>query len=393
MRIRAQLHLMAESDILAMVGNDKLAQIKMTDKSPMLRAYVIGHEGEARGRMIGVGNIVKKWFADAVEKLTDKIKIGLQLFHGHAATNDTAGRIPIGEVVGRRLVKIKDRLSSVVACWIYPDYRHLPLDVASIEADIDLRGDNKDSLYVADVNEISGIALGNSEVETPGFPGATLLGQLQAFAEKNDIKITLFEGGDMTLAELRKAVQEGKLKPTDIFEPEAIFADSLVSEQVKEKISNARGYDIRKFDDLTQEKASLAQKLKEVETKLGEKDGEIKTLRVEAAKSKVGSLFDSQKTERKLDEKQVKFIQNNLGKFAPENPDAIDKEFGSWLDAQVDEYTKIAEVLGIEVKAGGDNGGDKGDGGTGPAKDKSGGSPDSKYLDPAQNPMIKVDAD
>jgi hypothetical protein len=177
---------MADSEIMAMVPADKLADIKAKDGSPLIKAFVVGHEGEARGNLIGMGNVVKRWFRSAIEKLHEKIKGGLQLFHGHAATNDTAGRTPIGEVVGKKLMNVEDQLSTVVACWIYPDFRHLPLDVASIEADIDLRGDNTNSLYVADVGEISGIALGNSQIDTPGFPGATLLGQLQAFAQEKN---------------------------------------------------------------------------------------------------------------------------------------------------------------------------------------------------------------
>jgi len=392
MKIRAQLHMMAESEIAAMVGADKIAQIKLTDKSPMIKAFVVGHEGEARGNLIGVGNIVKRWFGDAIVKLFNKLTTGLQLFHGHAAnTNDTSGRIPIGEVVGKKLLNIKDRISSVVACYIYPDFRNLPLDVASIEADIDLRGDSKDSLYVADVNEISGIALGNSQVETPGFPGATLLGQLQAFAEKKN-KITLFEGeNNMTLAELKQGIQEGKFKPTDLFEPEAIFTDPFISEQMKEKISNARGYDIRKFETLTQERADLAQKLKDAETKITEHDGTIKTLKIETAKSKAGDLFETQKKERNLDKKQEDYLKIRLGKFTPQDPENIKNEFNTWLDSGLDDYQKDAEALGVVTKT--DNGNPpKKDGGTGPENHKETGG-DDKYLDPAQNPMIKVDAD
>ena len=169
---------------MQMIPADRLADIKRSDPTPMFKAFVVGHEGEARGNLIGVGNIVKQWFKSAVEKLHQRIDAGLQLFHGHAATNDTAGRIPVGEVVGKRLTKVKDKLSSVVACYIFPSFRHLPLDVASIEADVDLEQDERAGLYVVGVNGVTGIALDNHENATPGFAGATLLGQIQAFAEK-----------------------------------------------------------------------------------------------------------------------------------------------------------------------------------------------------------------
>ena len=393
MKIRAQLHCMAESEIMAMIGPDKLAEIKTRDKSPTIKAYVVGHEGEARGNLVGVGNIVKTWFTQMVEKLTDKIKIGLQLFHGHAATNDTTGRIPIGEVVGRKLMNIKDRLSSVVACYIYPDYRNLPLDVASIEADVDLRGDTADKLYVADVNEITGIALGNSQIETPGFPGAGLIGQLQAMAEKK-FRITLFKGdNNMTLEELKNAIQEAKLTPTDIFDMEAILANSLVSEQIKEKIKNAKGYDYRKTESLVEEKAALQKQVDDATAKIKLHEETVKTLKLETAKTKISSLFDTQKTERKLDERQSKFIQNRLGGFTPQKVEDLEKELNGYLDAELKEYATYAkDVFGIEVKTTPDPN-KVGNGGTGPEGGKpGGGDAGSKYLDPAQNPFIKTDA-
>lgn len=189
MIIRAQLQSMAASEIAGMVPADKLASIKQGDPSPLIKAFVVGHEGEAKGRLIGLGNIIKRWFKDTVEKLHDRITAGLQLFHGHGPTNDRSGSTPVGEIVGKSLKQIDGRQSVVVACYIYPPFRHLPLDVASIEAELDLKPEGDDGFRVLDITNITGVALGNSQVDTPGFPGATLLGQLQAFAEQNGVKL------------------------------------------------------------------------------------------------------------------------------------------------------------------------------------------------------------
>jgi hypothetical protein len=194
MKIRVALHCMASSEIAGMIPAETIAEIKKTDPNPLFRAYVVAHEGEARGNLVGYGNIVKKWYRAIVDKLHEKIEAGLQLFHGHGATNDQTGRIPIGRVVGKALREIAGRWSSVVACYIEPASRRLNLDVASIEAEIDLDVDGKGNIIANDVNNVSAIALGNSEIETPGFAGATLLGQLQAFAkehEKENVKLSL----------------------------------------------------------------------------------------------------------------------------------------------------------------------------------------------------------
>lgn len=380
MRIRAQLRAMGSSEIMQMIPSDRLAKIKQTDRTPMFKAFVVGHEGEARGNLIGVGNVIKRWFRSAIEKLHEKIAMNLQLFHGHAATNDTVGRIPVGEVAGKKILKIKDRLSSVVACYIYPSFRHLPLDVASIEADIDLK-DEGAGLVVADVNQITGIALGNSEVETPGFPGATLLGQLQAFAK--DKKVSQEDYMDITIEDVKSFLKAEKTKPSDLFGAEDLTEDPAVKGfvETEKRRAVAGEYAHRKR---TEEGFDTTKK--EFEDKIKERDVKIRALEINAAKAQVGTLFEKQKGERKLDEKQVKFVQSRLPKFTPTKVEDLEKEFNLHLDAEIDEYKRIAkDVFGVEEKAADDR--TKVDGGTGPdGKQKEG--PADKYLDPAQNPWI-----
>jgi hypothetical protein len=178
---------MADSEIMQMIPADRLQEIKHKDPRPLFKAFVIGHEGEARGNLIGIGNVIKRWFQSTIRKLHEKITAGIQLFHGHGATNEHDGRIAIGEVVGKRLMDINGRESVVVACYINKDFCHLPLDVASIETDVEMRPNSDGSMDVVGVDNVTGIALGNSKLDTPGFPGATLLGQLQAFAKENGI--------------------------------------------------------------------------------------------------------------------------------------------------------------------------------------------------------------
>ena len=183
MRITARVREMAQSEIVSMIGPARIREIQRTDPHPTFKAFVVGHEGEAAGYLVGVGNIVKRWFRSAVVKLHEAIQMGLKIFHGHGETNDQVGRTPIGEVVGKKLMTIGNKVSTVVAVHLFPEYARLPLDIASIEASVDLEEDRKRGLYVADVGEVSAIALSNSAIETPGFAGATLLGQLQAFAK------------------------------------------------------------------------------------------------------------------------------------------------------------------------------------------------------------------
>jgi hypothetical protein len=186
-----------------------------------------------------------------------------------------------------------------------------------------------------DIQEVTGIALGNSTMNKPAFPGATLLAQLQAMAEKPN-------QGDhkMTLEEIKAAVQEGKFKPSDLFGATELTSDPFVKEHVGEKIDNAKGYQFRK--------------LQEYETKVSGLEKEKKTLQDELAssnssitKTKARESFDSILAERpklKEDARLVKFIRKNFDKsFSPTDEAKIKDELNKFVDGQVAEF---AELMG-----------------------------------------------
>jgi len=181
MRITAKLQEMAASELADMVPQSTFDRIKLTDPHPLFKAFTVGHEGESKGELLGAGQVVKRWFKAAIEGLHARIQAGLKLFHGHSGSDDPSSRIPIGEVVGKKLMNIAGKLSSVACVYIFPVYKNLSLDVASVEADVEMEIDAS-GLRVVRVGDVTAIALGSSAIETPGFSGATLLGQLQAFA-------------------------------------------------------------------------------------------------------------------------------------------------------------------------------------------------------------------
>ena len=382
MRIQCRLRMMAASEIAQMIPPARLREIKLNDPRPVFKAFVVGHEGEARGVMLGVGNIVKRWYRSAIEKLHEKIAAGLQLFHGHAASNDTVGRTAIGEVVGKKAMQIGTRLSSVVACYIYPDFHHLPLDVASIEADVELEQDKKSGLFVADVSQVTGIALGNSAIDTPGFEGATLLGQLQAFAKTKKIGDELM---DITIEDVKSFLKAEKVQPSDVFGVDVITSDPAVKGYVETETRRAVAgeYAHRKRTEEGFDKTR-----EEFEKRATASEALVSQLRLDAAKGQVGGLFAKQAAERKLTDQQAKFVQARLARFTPSKVEEVGKEFNSYLDAEIDEYGRLAkDVFGVEEKK---VEGDKGKPGA-----ESGGNPASPtlnpYLDPAKNPFIKLD--
>lgn len=394
MRILAKFQSMASSEIMTMIPADQFNRIKAQDSKPVFRAYVVGHEGESEGRLVGHGNVVKRWFSSTIRKLYDRIQYGLKIFHEHNADNSQdPGRDMIGEVVGKGLKTIKDRLSAIAVIYIRPDYRGLPLDVASIEAEVSVEEAGR-GIFDIDLKKITGIALGNSAVNTPGFRGATLLAQLQAFAERTPSRTRGGRtqefgetvGGNMTLDEMREFIKAEKLTPSELFSMEALTADPVVTGFVKqrEKQASAGEFGFRKQDQAVFEEKKTA-----LEAQLKEKDEKLQALQVEIARGRIPELYGKAKDARKLTEQQHKFIAVRLKEWTPKGAETMEKELNELLDKEVDKYK---EIFGDPAVGGDGETGQKagaGDGaGTGPKDNKPAVKPEDKFLSPETNPMI-----
>ena len=185
MKFSAKLQQMASSEIINIIPNDIYEEIKQKDPHPLFQAYVVGHEGEATGEIVGMGTKVLNWFSSAINKIWKKLIYGTKIFHGHNVDSSHEGRQSIGKVVGKAIKTIKERVNAIAIMYIYPEYRDLPLNVASIEVDMDINPDG--SVHDVNVGDITGIALGNSAVDKPGFADAGLLSQIQAMSKKLEI--------------------------------------------------------------------------------------------------------------------------------------------------------------------------------------------------------------
>ena len=360
MKFLAKLQNMAASEIMNIIPHDVYEEIKKQDPTPLFQAYVVGHEGEVTGRMVGMGEKVLHWFSSAVNKLWEKLKYGTKIFHGHNIDSGHEGRPSIGEVVGKVVKTIKDKVNAIAIAYIYPDYRGLPLDVASIEVDVNINPD--DSVHDVDVGDITGIALGNSAVDKPGFAGATLLSQIQAFA--NDRSQFNTGGENMpTLEDIRKFVGEEGVSPSEVFGRDQLIDDPVVKGYVEgeRKIASTGEYAHRKRTDEAFDKAR-----KEWEDKEKKYQEDINKMKIDGAKVTAADLFSKKIKERKLEDKQAKFVDVKREAFEPQNVDELEKEVDAFLDTTLEDYKKTAKIFGKEEKkeAGKTGGGEPGEGGS-----------------------------
>lgn len=340
---------MASNEILSHIPANVYEEIKMKDQHPEFRAYVIGHEGISEGQVVGAGDMVKRWFSSAIEKIVEKLQYGTKIFHKHGKTNVHSGRGIIGHVVGKAKQIIDDNMSAIAIAYIKPDYRDLELDVASIEANVRLNDDRNSGIYDADVEDITGIALGSSRDKRPGFPGATLLSSIQAFAKTQHNK----GGGgvsDLTVSEVRSFIKAENLMPSDLFGIGDLTKDPAIEAHIETESAKVVHSEIERRKKINKGFNETKEELvKTHEEAIKDKDKVISGLQSDTIKTKAPEWLEAQKEKRKLDEEQMKFINRNLSKFEPKEHDKAEAEFNQFLDDQVDDFAGIQkDVFGKE---------------------------------------------
>lgn len=337
MKILARVLAMADSEVLGLISPRTIKDIKREDPNPIFKVFRVGQEGESRPHIVGIGATVQRWFQSAIEKLTEKLGLGIPVYHNHAPTNSGENRQAIGEIVGKALKNIEGSMSSIAVAYIYPQFKDLPLDVASIEAGVMVPQDSREfDVRDLDISEVTGIALGNSAMNKPAFPGATLLAQLQAFAGNQDQSNK--GSGKMTLEDLRKAIQEGRFTPSQVFEAEDLTSDPVVRAHVKQEVAGEYAHRRRTDDAFDKARAEWEKKEKDLQ-------GKIDIHSKAALKTKARETFDAILAERpklKEDARLVKFIQKGFDKsFAPTDEAQVKAELNKFVDDQVTEFTEL----------------------------------------------------
>lgn len=373
---RADIVHMADSEVLDMIPADVQTEIKARDDHPLYKVFSIGHEGTARGRLVGVGYTTVQYLRDAVRKIGDKLKIGTKVFSGHGSTNSHEGRKPIGTVVGRHVRQMAGKLHTLAAIYIHPENRDVDHDIASIEARVRYQED-LDGVSVRDVDEITGIALGRTGTDEPGFPGARLIAAFQAFAENESHKGK--RGNDMDLATIQEAIEDNGFTPSDVFDRATLEKDTTVEEIVKKgkdtEFRHAKR--VEKQRDALQDDLSNA---KEDHAK------EIAGLRRELLINGAGTVLSKLIGEdgRKLSDRKKAFVEREFDeRFHSESEDdkGLEKDIDSFVDQSLERYDQAAKLFGVEET----NESDPSDGETPPHESAGSGSDLTK---PENNVLI-----
>jgi len=333
--LTATIQAATPEEIEGIIDPLRLAQIKATDPTPELRVYSVGHEGQANLHLPGIGNKTFTWIQAAVQWVADKLHLGTAVFDRHNPnSNSHEGRIKIGEVVGKTVRQIGNRLNTLAAIYIFPQFKARPLDVASIEAEILYDHDDLQAWPTA-IKNVSGIALGNSGIDTPGFPGATLLGAVQAYVQAFGSEIG---ENKMNKSDVRRAVEELGLTPTQVFGVDDIMSDSKVVEKVNEAKKNV----IAGSERIQRERDEAKERIVVLENEKADSDKRLQQIQMQ---SKSNPLLTGIIADRKLNANAGKFVMRNLKNFTATATDeaGLKEELGKFVDTTYAEYQELAK--------------------------------------------------
>jgi len=346
---------MALGEIEAMIDPAALARIRAADQHPLVKVFAVGHEGTADGRLLDeAGAPLRRlyhYLRDTVQSLYDRLAVGTPIYPDrHGATMDAAGRVQIGEVVGRAVRDIKGAMHALAAIYLYPQFRDRDDDVASIEAFF--AGDRAPdgSIIVRGIDRVTGIILGSSRHVRPAFPGATLHGAMQffAFTKGSTMKIKLPDGTqvDLSAEQIKAAIHAENIPPSALYDDDALKADPRVGDMVS---LTGRAAAARKADELTrkldEERAAWTTEKTALAAERDKARGEIVGAKRAATVQSVGQ-------ERKLKDGQMAFLLRALPALKTEatTDEALKADVGKFVDEQLNEYRRLAkEVYGLNL--------------------------------------------
>jgi hypothetical protein len=337
--IKATLQQMAQSEIAEMIPKDTLARIKRSDARPEFLVFSLGHEGEANAHVLGKGMKVLRYARDIIVQMFERVRLGLPTFNRHDPnTNAHTNREVIGEVVGKTLKSIQGVLHTLAAVYIKPEFREKNLDIASIEGDFEAEEGKDGSMGVVNLTQITGIALSNHDIDTPGMPGATLQAALQMFTQKGRTQQM-----GMTKQEIKEVITEAGLKVTDLFSEEEIVGSEPAKKAKQTEYEWAKRIE-GKLGEAREENAKLQGKLSTIE-------GEKAVLAEKANAATVKDTLTTVAAERKLDPKFTLFVEKNLKTFkSSKTGDEFKADLEKFVDVTAKDYAAMGKTYGFEAK-------------------------------------------
>lgn len=147
----------------------------------------------------------------------------------------------------------------------------------------------------------------------------------------------------LTKEEIKAAIAESGVKIMDLFSESEILELEPVKKNKQTEYEWAKRIE-KKLGEAHEENAKLQGSI----TKMS---GELTTLKEKANAGTVKDVVGKIATERKLDPKFTKYIEENVGVFKSDKEgDDYKKAVGDFVDAQAAKYKEMGKLYGFEAK-------------------------------------------
>jgi hypothetical protein len=311
---------LSQTEILNNISPNDLSKIKSDNAHPYFRAYSIAHEGISVPKIIGEGYKKIAWPRRAIQSLKNITVKGIKFFKGHNEDNTTDNREYFGEVIGNFEKEIDGKIHHIVIGY-FPDKSSVVNDdIVSMEADWSfVKNAGK---WIADkIDSITGIALGDSSVDTPAFSGAKMLGAVQALEGEKEKKIM-----EITFQDVQKFVQDHNVWPWQLFSIEQVKADREIGKYFIEFEAKQK--------KLSEDLQAITDKAKAAEDKLKLVEGEYNKT---TAKTRLESHLKTNNIT--LTEKEKLFLDTQFKTLSDYSDDSLKK----FVDTSKELYKDLAK--------------------------------------------------
>lgn len=331
-------------DIISMIPNDVLEEIKKKDEHPFFQLYSICHEGISKPKLLGKTSRPISWTRQAIQSIKNIVTKGIKLFKGHTNNdNSTEGRREIGEIVHSFDKEIDGKLHHLAITYHPENVREevKDYDICSQEAEWNLI-ESAGNLIAEKIEELTSVVLGKSQDKAPAFNGARKLAMVQAFSD-TIIKEKPKETKTMTYDEIRDEllkfsrstgerinlikgmINDFGIHPRHIFTIEQLREDHDFGLHFKEK------------DTLAKETDKLK---KEIETLKGDNKKLERNVLIKDAKIRLNNIAK----EMQLPETHIKFVEDQ---FTEEQEDLTDDGLKQFVESQKGIIKKVMSYSGL----------------------------------------------
>jgi len=335
---------MGGNEVRDRIGKSRYQAIRERDPHPMFVELLAGHEGWSSGKLVtkvGPTRPARKlWTRKKVSELAQRLKQGVPVYLFHS--QERKPRRPVGEIIASAERWVKGVFGACGIAYITdPEVKKRikdgELDTCSIEAEVECHRspqDRENTWMVNAVRKVTGIALGNSRLHKPGFPGAALLAAVEEFIpdQENDNAAPAELSGKNT-----DKTDPSDNKPSEVFSREKLLDDPVVSEM----IMACRERDAQRIHELDSRLEVRNQRIKELSSKLAayKTDEERRSRAIQAEEAARNILSTKNVTE---EERAV--ILDEIRSRPPENGKVLKEAVAAKVYEEMKKMDRLREL-------------------------------------------------